>query len=106
MDAPQPERRVANQISPFEKHAQSVVAAIMLGILLWVGASVIKLGETVVELKVQSAATTQNMTEMKQEMTALKTQVTVAALAAANAATAAAIASLQQQQQMESRRPR
>jgi hypothetical protein len=85
---------------PFEKHAVSIVAAVILAVMLWVGSTTIKLSESVVKLEERSAGSTQSMVEVRQEVAALKTQVTVAALAAANAATAA-LASLQQQQQQD-----
>ena len=73
----------------FERRAQSVVQAVILALMLWVGYSVIGLREGQIALNVQSQQTMREnadlrveIASLKREISDLKTQIVAATIAA------------------------
>lgn len=76
----------------FERRIQSIVQAIILAILLWVGYSVVDLGKVATKLEVKSEQNTADMAAVKSELSTMRNQIASAAISASNAASASASA--------------
>lgn len=87
----------------FTGRAQTVVAAVLLGVVIWAGATLIdtvrtntrlesELSRAVKDIAESKAERIRDIAELRAEQSALRQQLTNAALAASNAAIAAAAA--------------
>lgn len=75
----------------FERRAQSIVQAVILALVIWVGYSIIGLREATIEMRGQIVQVAreneilkQEVLALKKEITDLKTQLLTATLAAAS----------------------
>lgn len=75
-----------------ERRMQSVIQAIILALVVWVGYSVVDLGKKAERQDVKAEQTTTDIASLKTELRDLRMQTTSAALAASNAANSAALA--------------
>lgn len=58
--------------SGFEKHAQTAIQVILVGITLWVGSAIITLRDTAIRLEEKAAQTRESLGDVKAEIGALR----------------------------------
>lgn len=78
--------------SAFETRVQSVLQALILGILVWLGSTMIDLVKSSTRQELVNAQVGKDIGSLREEVTSLRNQGTSAALTASQAATAAALA--------------
>lgn len=75
--SPSPELQTPNMPqgpleSGFEKHAQTAIQVILVGITLWVGSAIITLRDAAIRLEEKTAQTRESLTDVKAEIGALR----------------------------------
>ena len=69
----------------FERHVQTVIQVLITALLLWVGSSVLSVRDSAIRLEEKYAQTRSDVGDIKTELAALRTQISVAAATSANA---------------------
>lgn len=82
-----------NHNASMERRAQTVIQAIILALVLFVGSSIIKTREDIVELRVNDLNRATTITSIQNELATIRSNSATAAAAAVTAAAALATAS-------------